>query len=96
MNPIPPVTSWLMNPYVLSSFGAVIALAFVIFALVYFVFFKLKVGLPGGAASGGSGLALVCTEHSGILARVIALEEWRKQHDIDYRDVLRELRRRKT
>ena len=96
MNPtpvIPSVSSWMMSPYVLSSFGAVVALGFIIFALVYFV---LKVKNPETVKNmtpvPTNGNFRSCMEHTGMVARVVALEDWKKQHEIDYREILRMIR----
>lgn len=103
---LPSVTTWIMSPYVLSTFGAVIALGFIIFVLVYFVFWRMKGTLPGitGVTTASSicsqgvcGLAgelskmIPCQAHSGLVADVANVKSWQMQHDIDYRALLRQL-----
>lgn len=100
---LPSVTTWLMSPYVLSTFGAVIALGFIIFVLVYFVFWRMKGNLPGvttAASICGPGVCslagelskmIPCQAHSGLVADMANTKAWQAQHDIDYRNLLRQL-----
>lgn len=100
---LPSVTTWLMSPYVLSTFGAVIALGFIIFVLVYFVFWRMKGNLPGVATAPdtcGHGVCALagelskmipCQAHSGLVADMANMKSWQAQHDVDYRSLLRQL-----
>jgi hypothetical protein len=88
------------SPFFMAAFGAVVALGFIIFVLVYFV---LKgVGIKNSfdpvatrekcrECTLADQLAHVvpCKSHSGLISRVISLESWRAEHLHDYR-VLRE------
>lgn len=104
MEPVTPTTiatlqtsSWWMNPYFMASFGAVVALGFILFALAYFFFVKLKVGRGGEEADEkcltcgltGDMLAKLvpCKEHSGLVNDVEGVKRWILSHEQDYRDL---------
>lgn len=85
---LPSATSWYMNPYFMASFGAVVALGFVLFALAYFVFVKLKVGQPQQVPmpnadrcstcglTGDMMIRLTCKEHSGLVKDLEGTKGW--------------------
>jgi len=77
---LPSATSWFINPYFLASFGAVVAFGFVLFALAYFVFVKLKVGMtqPSVVVETGPGMADKCTTcglTSEMISKIIPCKE---------------------
>ena len=97
---LPTATSWYMNPYFMATFGAVVALGFVLFALAYFVFVKLRIGQTSAATiTKGESCAVCgltsdmitrlvpCKDHTGVIARVEALEQWKISHETDYREL---------
>ena len=100
---LPVATSWYMNPYFMASFGAVVALGFVLFTLAYFVFVKLKVGQPtlpivinSDDKCANCGLTtemltkmIPCKDHSAVLVRLDSVEKWQGRHDEDYRELQR-------
>jgi hypothetical protein len=89
---VPQVTSWYMNPFFMASFGAVVALGFVLFALAYFVFVKLKVGQrEGKEASDDCKVCtyIPCKDHGTVSARVGYIEKWIDSHDDDYKELRR-------
>jgi hypothetical protein len=98
---LPTATSWYMNPYFMASFGAVVALGFVLFALAYFVFVKLKVGQAPVVVSpedrcGTCGLTqemisrmIPCRDHGTMAVRIETVEKWQGRHDEDYRELMR-------
>jgi len=99
---LPSATSWYMNPYFMASFGAVVALGFVLFALAYFVFVKLKVGQPAqvsilpedrcntcGLTAEMISKMVPCKEHGETQTRLKSLENWKEEHGGDYRELRR-------
>jgi hypothetical protein len=100
---LPTATSWYMNPYFMASFGAVVALGFVIFALAYFVFVKLKVGATSQPSvieikpedrCGTCGMTtemisklMPCRAHEGLSVRVTTIDKWIESHEKDYREI---------
>jgi hypothetical protein len=102
---LPTATSWYMNPYFMASFGAVVALGFVLFALAYFVFVKLKVGqtpqptmtspIDKCATCGLTGEMVArlipCKDHAGIVSRIDGITAWIKSHEEDYRQLRKRL-----
>lgn len=101
---VPSATSWYMNPYFAASFGAVVALGCVIFALAYFVFVKLKVGNEPKVETGDRdkcaqcGLSselmdklVPCKFHGEIAIRTATLEREIKELKDDYREQRRRI-----
>ena len=89
---VPQATSWYMNPFFMASFGAVVALGFVLFALAYFVFVKLKVG-QGQSKDEGVDCKVCtfipCKDHGSVSARVGFIEKWVDEHGNDYKELRR-------
>ena len=102
---LPQATSWYMNPYFMASFGAVVALGFVLFGLAYFVFVKLRVGQSNNSfpleatekclTCGMTGDMLTrlipCKDHAGLVARLDGVVAWIKSHEEDYREMRRDV-----
>jgi len=101
---LPSATSWYMNPYFMASFGAIVALGFVIFAVAYFVFVKMKIAQPTAAPPGKEvrcdtcdittdmiGKLIPCSTHAAVLVRLDGFEQWRTQHEEDYRELRRRI-----
>jgi len=89
---VPQATSWYMNPFFMASFGAVVALGFVLFALAYFVFVKLRVGQKDGRENGVECKVcayIPCKDHGSVSARVGFVEKWQDAHDDDYKELRR-------
>ena len=93
---LPTALSWYQNPYFAASFGIVVALGSLTFALAYFVFVKLKVGQTRDSGTTDKcercqlteetlSRIIPCKMHSGLEARLSSVENWQRQHDADYR-----------
>lgn len=76
---LPSASSWFINPYFLASFGAVVAFGFVLFALAYFVFVKMKVGQqqPQVVIEGGGGpdKCTACGLSADMINKIIPCKE---------------------
>ena len=95
---LPQATSWYMNPFFMASFGAVVALGFVLFALAYFCFVKLKLGQklsgngnPEDCRSCGDIVAkyMPCRDHASIGLRLEFIEKWQNNIEEDYKELRR-------